>query len=469
MNNDKNEKFGFLKKLLVYRRVSPEQYAQLQDGEGPPPQLNIQFSDARQIILAGLIIIALFFGAGGLWAAVAELTGAVIAQGEVRVDSERKTVQHLEGGIIREILVRNGDRVQKGQPLIVLDPTRVAAAVEQLQVQVMALTLAEARLQAERDELAMPFWPERPEQISPQDFTDLRMAEEKVFLSRRQSLREQVGLLNKQIEQFYENISGLNERLHAEDLIIAALEEELAAKEALLVENYIDKSAVFTLRRSLAEHIGMKGQLRGTLAEVRGRIAEYELRIESVRTDMREEVAAQLSQVQQKLFDLKQELEPRLDARNRLSVQAPVGGEVVALSVHSVGGVISPGQPLLDIVPEDNPLIIEAQVMVQDITHISRGQFADVQLMAFNQRTTPKIHGEVVYISADRLLQKTGYAEIPAYIVHIELDKQQLVDNGLYLTAGMPATVFIRTEPRTFFDYLLEPLYANWERALREN
>ena len=160
---------------------------------------------------------------------------------------------------------------------------------------------------------------------------------------------------------------------------------------------------------------------------------------------------------------------PLQDAKRRLSVTAPVAGEIVALQVHSQGGVVAPGQALLDIVPVDSPLIVECRIMVKDITHIFKGQEADVQLVAFPQRTTPKILGTVIYISADRIMQRTAYGEQPSYIVHVELDKQQLDDNQLYLTAGMPAAVFIRTKPRTVLDYIVEPLKENFDRALREN
>jgi HlyD family type I secretion membrane fusion protein len=468
MADEKKKKVGFFQRLLVYNRVSREEYEQLQDEDAPPPKLNIRFADSRRIILAGLLVVGVFFGAGGIWASVAEITGAVIAQGEVRVDTERKTVQHLEGGIIREILVRNGDQVTKGQPLLILDDTRVGAAVEQLQLQIAALHLADARMVAERDGLSEPRWPARPPEVGKKDFADLLANEKKVFSSRRQSLSEQVDLLRKQIEQMNEQITGLSERILAEEQIIAALQEEADAKESLLAENYIDKTAVLTLRRALAEHIGTKGQLRGSIAEVRGRIAEYELRIEATKSKFLEEVTAGLSKNQQQVFDLLQQLEPRLDAQNRLSVVAPVDGEVVALNVHSIGGVITPGQPLLDIVPTDNPLIVECKIMVKDITHVFKGQHADVQLLAFKQRTTPKIPGKVVYISADRLLQKTNYGEVPSYEVHVELDKEELEENNLYLTAGMPATVFIRTDPRTLLDYLLEPILVNADHALRE-
>lgn len=457
------------KKPLAFSRVSEEEYEQLKDANTPPPELNIVFADSRKIIWAGLIIVGLFFGAGGLWTAVAEVSGAVIAQGDVRVDTERKTVQHLEGGIVRQILVRNGDHVKVGQPLIVLDGSMIVSVVDQLELQIAASRLSEVRLQAERDGLDEVEWPEWPSRVAAEDFKELKQAEEKVFLSRRQSQREEVGLIKKQIEQMYEQVAGLKERILAEEQIINALQEELTAKEALLIDHYIDKTAVLVLRRIMAEHRGVKGQLRSSIAEVRGKVAEYELRIEATQTKKREEATAGLAEIQQHLFDLNQQLEPRQDARNRLTVEAPVSGEVVALNAHSVGGVVSPGQPLLDIVPDDNPLIVECRIMVKDITHVFEGQMADVQLLAFSQRTTPKIHGEVIYISADRIMQQSPYGEQPMYLVHVELDKHELIDNELYLTAGMPAAVFIRTNPRTVLDYLLEPLVANFDRALREN
>ena len=223
------------------------------------------------------------------------------------------------------------------------------------------------------------------------------------------------------------------------------------------------------MRRVIAEHHGIQAQLRGAQAELREKMAEFELRIGALETEYRQQATARQAEVQQRLFDLQQQLLPYVDARERLTVVAPVEGEVVALQVHSRGGVISPGQPLMDIVPKDSPLIVETHIMVKDITHVRKGQEADVQLLAFNQRTTPKIPGRVVYISADRLLQKTPYGEQPTYVVQVEMDKAALAENELYLTAGMPAAVFIRTEPRTVLDYILEPLKENFDRALREN
>ncbi|MDY0269045.1 HlyD family type I secretion periplasmic adaptor subunit [Trichloromonas sp.] len=466
---DQEKKVGFWNRILRRKRISDEDYVRIEDETTAPPDLPIHYTDSRRIIFSGLLIVGVFFGLGGLWISLAEISGAVIANGEVRVDTERKTVQHLEGGIVREILVRNGDVVDAGQPLIILDSSRVVAATDQLRLQIMATRLDEARLQAEKELSAAVSWPAAIEGVSKEQYDDLLDSVKKVFSSGRQALVTQTDLLRKQIDQLTEQDRSLAARQQAEEQIIATLQEELDAKMVLFEEQYIDKTRILELRRAIAEHQGLKAQLQGSQAELREKVAEFQLRISGLETEYRQKASAQQSEVQQRFFDLQQQLMPLVDARERLSVTAPVAGEVVALQVHSRGGVISPGQPLLDIVPKDSPLIVECQIMVKDITHLYKGQPADVQLLAFNQRTTPKVEGKVVYISADRLLQKTPYGEQPAYIVHIELDKQQLYDNDLYLTAGMPAAVFIRTEPRTVLDYVIEPLKENFDRALREN
>ncbi|MDD4393510.1 MAG: HlyD family type I secretion periplasmic adaptor subunit [Desulfobacterales bacterium] len=418
---------------------------------------------------AGLIIVGVFFGIGGLWMTLAQITGAVIASGEVRVDTERKTVQHLEGGIVRQILVRNGDKVEVGQPLILLENARVMAAIDQLNLQLTATLIENARLDAEKELAAAPQWPERSIVVAQVKFDELVKSANKVFTSGRRALKNQTALLEKQIDQLREQEISLDGRLVAEQQIIDALQEELDAKLVLYKDHYIDKTRILELRRALAEHRGIKAQIHGSRAELKERIAEFELRINALDNDYRQQAVTRQSEVAQRIYDLQQQLLPLDDARQRLTVTAPVSGEVVALQVHSAGGVVSPGQPLLDIVPKDSPLIIECRIMVKDITHVFKGQPADVQLLAFSQRTTPKVVGTVVYISADRIMQRTPYGEQPTYVAHIQLDKEELAANDLYLTAGMPAAVYIRTKPRTVLDYALEPLKENFDRALREN
>lgn len=458
-----------LKKIFLRNRISAEDYAQIEDATTPPPKLNVSFADSRRIIMSGMLIVLVFFGIGGAWISLAEISGAVIASGEVRVDTERKTVQHLEGGIIKEIHVRNGDKVEAGQTLITLDSSRVTSQTEQIQLRLAAARLADVRLQAERTMQVNVDWPSPYPGIDKSKFAELLESAQRVFQSRRQALTEQTSLLEKQIDQLQQQDISYQGRIEAEEKIIAALKEELEAKQVLYERQYIDRTRILELERSIAEREGSLAQLHGSRAELRERIAELGLRISALKSEYRQKAIEEHNENQQQLYDLQQQLLPLLDASQRLNITAPVPGEVIAMQVQSLGGVIRPGDPILDIVPEDSPLIVECNIQVKDITHVRKGQEADVQLLAFEQRTTPKIHGKVVYISADRIMQKTAYGEQPTYIVHVELDKQELHTNDLYISAGMPAAVFIKTEPRTVLDYLLEPLKENFDRALREN
>lgn len=458
-----------LKKIFSRNRITAEDYAQITDVNAPPPKLNVTFADSRRIILAGMAIIIVFFGVGGTWITFAQISGAVISPGEIRVDTDRKTIQHLEGGIIKQVLVRNGDKVQAGQTLIILDSSRITSQTEQVQLRLAAVRLADIRLQAERDMRETIAWPTSDEGIEQHKFNELLESAQKVFSSRRHILMEQTSLLEKQIDQLEQQDISFQGRIDAEEKIAAALKEELDAKQVLYERQYIDKTRILELRRHIAEREGTLAQLNGSRAELRERIAELGLRISSLKSEYRQRAIEELNENQQRLYDMQQQLLPLLDASKRLNITAPVDGEVIAMQVQSIGGVIRPGDPILDIVPEDSPLIVECSIQVKDITHVYKGQDADVQLVAFEQRTTPKIHGKVVYISADRIMHRTPYGEQPTYLVHVELDKEQLHANNLYISAGMPTAVFIKTAPRTVLDYLIEPLKENFDRALREN
>jgi HlyD family type I secretion membrane fusion protein len=344
----------------------------------------------------------------------------------------------------------------------------VVAGVEQLCLQLAASDLEIARLTAEKEMAKAVRWPEPPADVSPEKFAAQLASEIQVFTSRRTALENQVGLLRNQIQQLEEQAASLGQRLIAQQEVIAVLEEELAAKEPLLAERFIDKTAILSLKRMLAENRGQLAQFRGSRAEVRQKIAEYQLRSSALEDQYRQEAVAKLSEAQQLQSDRQQQLQPLEDASQRLTVTAPIAGEVVAMNVHSVGGVVGPGQPLLDIVPEDSRLIIECRIQVKDITQLHDGQDADVQLLAFKQSTTPKIKGKVVYVSADRLMQNTPAGEMAFYLVQVAVDRAELEKNKLYLTSGMPATVFIYVESRTVLDYLIEPLKAKFDQALRE-
>lgn len=433
----------------------------------------LEFADPWRLIWAGLLIVAIFFGGGAIWASIAKLSGAIIFQGVVKVEAERKVVQHLEGGIIKEILVKNGDHVNKDQPLVVLESSRISSAVDQLQAQYYANLASAARLTAEKDmatAIAFPAELKTPQgRYVSADVEALVEAETKIFVSQRTALRDQEALIANQIEQIEEQIKSLNERVKAQDAILAATEEELKAKQVLYEGRFLDKSVILQLQRSKAESGGVRGQFVGAIAEAREKIASMKLQGVSIRNKYVETATEKLGETQKLLLDLRERLRPLEDARQRLDILAPIGGVVVGLNVHSVGGVLGPGQSVLEIVPEDSPLVVEGKIQLADIAKVSKGQKTDVQLLAFDHRSTPKIPAKVSYISADRVAENSPMGPQSFYNVQVEVDQGALKDAGLYLTPGMPATVYVLTKERTVLDYALEPLIKSANLAMREH
>ena len=425
--------------------------------------------DPRKIIRQGLLVVFLFFGVLGTWAVFGEISGAIVAPGKVKIETERKTVQHLEGGIVDSILVREGDEVQEGQPLIVLESVQVDASENMLQKQLVALLAAQTRSAAEK-ELKTDFtWPEELISLAASAHSeDVLANERKIFTARREALDGQSSLLKSQIAQIDAQILGYQDQMQAEQSIIGTLNEELKAKRQLYEERYLEKSQILELERMLASHEGNRGRMKQSIAEARQKKAELLLRIEDAKNRFVEEATNQLGKLDNEILQARERVRPLKDAKKRLQVVAPVKGRVVGLKVHSKGGVVRPGEPLMDIVPENTPLIVETQVPVNKITDVYIGQEALVQLDAFDTRITPHIPAKVSYISADRLEERTNMGVMPYYLCYVEIDPAALKDAKLYLSPGMPATVFITTKKRTVLFYMIEPLLKNWERALRE-
>lgn len=422
-----------------------------------------------RIIRQGLIVILIFFGAMGAWATFCKISGAVVAPGKVKIETERKTVQHLEGGIVEAILVREGEEVTNGQTLVVLESIQVNASVDMLHKQLVALMAAHARHIAEKDRNPLIVWPKELIQLSEQaDMQDILANESKIFNARRYALQGQVSLLESQISQIEAQISGFEEQYKAEQLIIGTLNEELKAKRQLYQERYLEKSQILELERLLATHQGSKGRIKQSIAEAHQRSNEYLLRIEDAINRFVEDATNQLGRLDNEILQIKEKIRPLRDSKKRLNVVAPVDGRVVGLNIHSKGGVVRAGEPILDIVPKDMPLIVETQVPVNKITDVYIGQEAQVQLDAFDIRITPLIKGKIIHISADRLEEKTEAGALPYYMCYIEISPESLVNANMYLAPGMPATVFITTKERTVLYYMFEPLIKNWSKAMRE-
>jgi HlyD family type I secretion membrane fusion protein len=424
--------------------------------------------DMRPLVRAGLAVIGATVLGGGGWAAFAQLSGAVIAPGFVKIDLNRKVVQHQEGGIVREIRVRDGDRVTQGQPLLVLEDVRVDATLDTLSTQLVAERAKAARLAAEAaygQKVAFPSDILRRE-------NELKVAEtlereRALFQTRRAGVESQIALLRRQTREIGDEAVALNDQISAEQRAIELQREELRANEDLLRQNYVQKTRVLTLQRAVAEYEARHGEHRAELAKARQRTSEVDLRIVSAQNAYKQTAIDELKDSTAKIFDLEEKLRPSRDAAQRQQIVAPIAGEVVGLRVFTPGAVVGPRDVLMEVVPNDKVLIVEARIRPEDINHVRPGSEADIRLTAYKQRSTPLVQGTVTYVSGDRMVDtQTG---TPYYVVHVNVPAAALEQaGGLKLQAGMPAEVFVRTDSRTALDYLLAPVTSYLRRAGRE-
>lgn len=431
--------------------------------EGNEELLKRLASGRRRLIAFGFLLVFGGFGGLGAWAALAPLQSAVVAGGTVKVASERKTVQHLEGGIISEILVKEGDRVNAGDVLIRLDDTTPRARVQLLQSQLDRLLANRARLEAEQaglDEITFP--EELLERQDDEKIAGLLAAERKVFESRRESLQGEKQVLEQRGRQFAEQIDGLKTQIRSTTVQLGTIREEKDAVEILYKKGVYEKPRYLELKRAMARLNGQIGSHRSSIAQVEERIGEVKLRMIELDKKRTEEVNTQLQKVQSDIFDSIERLRAAEETLKRISITAPTAGTVVGLSVHTVGGVIRGGTEILGIIPKGDTLVIEAQVKPQDIDLVHEGLKAEVLLTAFNRRTTPMMPGKVTRVSADSFASDVG----AYYLIRVEIDPEHVTDLQLY--PGMPAEVYLLTGERTALSYILTPIETSLRRALRE-
>lgn len=427
--------------------------------------------DPRPTILFGLLVVLALFGGGGTWAALAPLNSAVIAPGVIMVEGNRKTVQHLEGGIVAEILVRDGDSVAPGQILLRLAATRARASLAIIERQLDVLGAREARLIAERDGHAtLTFGAAllaRSQNPADPEIAEIIDGQRQQFAARRASIESQVALLEQQARQYGEEIHGLEALRAAKDRQIVLIGGELEGLETLYRKGFARKTRILELERMAEALIGERGQHVADIARAETGIADAELRILQLEKSVHEQVVEELYQVQAQTLDLAERETAASDELARIDITAPRAGIVVGLGVHTVGGVISPGQPILDVVPGDAALVVEAQLRTQDVDKVEPGLQANVRLSAFDLRTTPDLTGTVTGVSADRLTDPaTG---LPYYTVRVAIAPDEFAKrDGLRLVPGMPAEVFIQTGERTALSYLIKPLSDGLARAFRD-
>jgi len=429
-------------------------------------QFELEVSD-RKPRLIGLLILFVTFGMFGTWAAVAPLDSAALAPGVVTVKTYRKTVQHLEGGIVKEIHVRDGDQVEAGEVLLVLDDTQSQAELGIVQGQMIAAMAQEARLQAERDGLEKIVFPDSFDRQDPR-VEEAVLSESQVFRARMNSHYGEIGVLEQRITQIAEQVKGLQAVNRSKQELMKSYREEIQDLTELLNDGFVDKQRLRDLERRVSELEGEMADNRSRIAQAEMQSGETELQILQLKKDFHTEVVNQLSEVQSKLFDLRERQRALTDRVERTVIRAPEAGMVLSMTVHTVGGVIRSGEPILDIVPAASDLVVEAQVSPIDIDRVSTGKLADIRFSAFKSATTPVIEGRVEHISADRLTNET--TGMPYYLARVELTEEGREKLGsLLLVPGMPAEVLINTGERTLLEYLVQPATNAFARSFIED
>ncbi len=425
-------------------------------------------TDDRSIRVIGIIILLATFGILGTWGYLAPIDSAALAPGNVTVKSHRKTVQHLDGGIVRQLLAKDGDVVKEGDVLLRLDGTEVKAQLEILRGQHITLAAQLARLVAEREQLNQIKYPDDLQDLSDKHIAEARQGENQIFSSRKSAYQGEISVLNQKASQLSSRIKGLEGQRRSKQELMKSYEDELHDLKELLAEGFANKQRLRDIERYYANATGDAASLSSEIATDEIQINETKLQVLQIQKKFQQEVAANLGEVQAKLFDVAQRLLATSDKVTRTEIKAPSSGRVLGLSIHNIGGVITPGKPILDIVPQKEELIIDARVSPMDIDRVRVGLLAEVRFSAFKQALTPKMQGKVINLSADRLTdERTG---APYYQAQVELTPDSYEKLGtMELVPGMPAEVLINTGERTVFQYLMQPITNAFARAFIED
>jgi HlyD family type I secretion membrane fusion protein len=433
-----------------------------QDEEGAPSD------SAFGAIGAGLAILVIFFGGFGTWAATAPLNGAVVGNGVVKVEGNRKSVQHLDGGIVKELRVKEGDKVQADDILVLLDDTQARAEYEVLSQQFVVLRASEERLRAELTRAPQLVLPSdlqaRREDPYVRTIWDGQVVQ---FESRRAALEGQRSIIREKVAQLKSQIEGGEAQVKAYNAQLASVVQERESIRPLVDRGLIARPRVLQLERTGSGLEGQIGETTSSIAKARQAIAEMMQQDLQLEHDRMTEVTRDLRDTQAKIVEVIPRLMNATAVLGRMEIRSPYAGQVVGLSIFSVGGVIARGEKIMDVVPDRDSLIVEAQVAVEDISDLQPKMRAEVHLTAYKQRINPVVQGEVIQVSADRLTDnRTGN---PYYTAQVRLNAEDLAAMpNIQLYPGMPATVMVPTIERTALDYIVGPLVQSFNRAFRQ-
>lgn len=424
---------------------------------------------ARPSIVRGLWLLILLFGVIGSWMAFWPLATGSVATGRVVVDSNRKEIQHLEGGIVKEILVKEGQKVKEGDVLVRLDNTNAAARQGMLKGQYLSAKATEARLLAERDKAESITFPEvlLKDEATDEEVRKNLDAQRRLFDTRKETVQGQIDVLTQKARQSEEEIGGYRQQISSANRQLELLNEEIATVRTLVAKGNAVKPRQLALERQAAELQGQRGQAQAMVSRASQTINEAKITILNQRTEFLNSVLAELKDVQLRLSDLEQQTSASDDVVRRIEIKAPLTGQITALKANTIGGVVRPGDTIMTLVPSNEKLIVEARINPQDIDVVHSGLPARVRLSAYSARYIPPVEGTVVTVSADRFDDvNTGMSY---FLARIEIPPEEMdALEGVKLTPGMPAEALIVTGYRTMLSYLLHPIRDSFGRAFRE-
>ena len=438
------------------------------DSSARTTKMREEILDWRRPAALGYAVIIFTFGILGGWSAVAKLDSAIVAPGVVTVESNRKTVQHFEGGIVREILVREGQRVSQGDVLFRLDTTQSRANFDNQRAQLDYNLATEARLLAERDGAQSVTFPDELTARGDEPHVARAMADQRnQFAERRASLSGQVGVLQSKVDQYKNEVEGLTAERAASQDQLKYIGEELKDLLYLQDKNLVSKSRVLALEREKSKTDGVIGHTTAEIAKAENNIHETQLQMRQLREKFLEDVGGGILEVRQKASELRQKLTMATDVLKRIEVLAPKSGVVQNLKVFTLGGVLKAGEALLDIVPERDDLIIQAHVSPLDIDKVAAGMRAEIRFPSFHGEILPYMSGRIGSVSRDRMMDE--HDKEPYFLAQVLVDDKSIPDFVRQrLTAGMPGEIIVPIGERTVLQYLVGPLEVRMHGAMRE-
>ncbi|ACI57257.1 type I secretion membrane fusion protein, HlyD family [Rhizobium leguminosarum bv. trifolii WSM2304] len=447
--------------------------ARKQQETAGPVQLE-WYSDVPRSIrmhsIVGLTVLFTSFGGFGFWAATAPLASAVIAQGSFVATGNNKIVQHLEGGIIKEMRVSEGDTVREGDILLTLDPTASRSNERMLQLRRLRLEAVVTRLRAEAQglqEFQLPAIVTK--EAGDPDINAIIQSQNIVFHSKQIKLEEQLNLIEKNIQSLEYRFAGYTGQKESFERQLSLLTEERDSKARLVKVGYMRKTDLLAIERAIADAMGDIARLNGEINESEAEIAKFRQEAVIAVNSNKQAALDALETAESDLDSVREQMREAAGVLERTTIRSPVSGTVVRSYFHTAGGVITTGKPIMEILPAHVPLILEAQVLRTSIDQLREGEMASVRLTALNRRTTPVLEGKVFYVSADSIEENAGLSVKDVYIVRVAIPDSEIARvHNFHPVPGMPAEVLIQTSERTFFEYISKPITDSMSRAFKE-